>query len=128
MTTPEAPINPPGFVHSFRRLLETFVAILESRLELASVELREEKARVLILLALAGVVFFGAAMTLITLTALVVVLCWAYAAWTLAGFAVFYAVLAWLGYQALRRELRKPFFDDTITQLKKDREWLVPRH
>jgi uncharacterized membrane protein YqjE len=77
---------------------------------------------------LAGVAFFGVAMAVITLTALVVVLCWAYAVWTLGGFAVFYAVLAWLGYQALRRELRKPFFDDTITQLKKDREWLIPRH
>jgi uncharacterized membrane protein YqjE len=125
---PEADPSPLGFVQAFRRLLETFVAILESRLELASVELREEKARVLLLLALAGVALFGVAMAVIVLTTLVIVLCWAYAAWVLGGFAILYAVLALLGYQALRRELRKPFFDDTIAQLKKDREWLIPRH
>jgi len=124
---PESDSSPPTLMHTFRRLLETFVAIIESRLTLASVELQEEKSRAIVILMLIGAAMFAAAMAIIALTALVLVLCWSHAAWTLGGFAVFYTCLAIAGWRALRRVAEKPFLTDTIDQLKKDREWLIPR-
>lgn len=115
-------------MQAFRRLLETFVAIIESRVALASVEVREERARIIIILMLAGVAMFAGALAVVSLTALVLFLCWPHVVWTLAGVVIFYTCLALLGWRALQRELDKPLFADTIDQLKKDREWLNPRH
>jgi uncharacterized membrane protein YqjE len=115
-------------MQAFRRLLETLVAILESRLELASIELREEKARAIDMLLLGAVAVFCGAMAVVLLTVLVVLLCWPHAAWALGGFAVIYAGMALLGWRSLRRKLKKPFFAETIAQLQKDREWLIPRN
>jgi len=125
---PQNAANPPGLVHAFRGALDIVVALVETRLELASIEFREEKARGAAVLLLGAAAAFAAAMVVITLTALVVVLCWDHAAWALGGFAILYACLGCMAYLALRREMDKPFFEDTIGQLKKDREWLIPRN
>lgn len=119
--------SPPGILHAFRGLLETFVAILQSRLELVSVECREEIIRASGLLVLGAVAAFGAAMVGFTFTALIVVVFWAYAPWVLGGFVVFYAGMAFVAWRVLLKGLEKPFFVDTLAQLKKDREWLTPR-
>jgi uncharacterized membrane protein YqjE len=124
---PEAPTNSPGLVDSLRRLAETLVSIVETRVELVAVEAQQEKARAIITLTLAGAVLFAAVMVGVTLTALIVVVCWAHAALTLAGLAVIYAGGAFLGWRALKRELDKPILPDTIAQLKKDKEWLAPQ-
>jgi uncharacterized membrane protein YqjE len=124
---PETAATTAGLIQTFRRLLETFVAIIESRVELAAVELREEKARIVILLMLAGLTLFAVMMAAMLLTGLILYFCRAHLSWTLGCFGGFYACLSYLGWRGLRRELDKPFFADTAAQLKKDREWLIPR-
>ena len=123
----EAPNTSTGLVHAFRRLLDTFVALAESRLELATVEAKEERARAIVIVVLTAVMFFAGTMAVLLLTALGVYLCRANLKLALAGFALAYAGISFLVWRVLRRELQKPFFGETLGQLKKDRAWLIPR-
>ncbi len=118
----------PGIFGAFRRLLETFLAMAQSRLELAAVEWREEMVRAAGLLLMGAIAAFAAAMALITITALVCFVFWDHALWVLGGFALFYLLTALVLWRVLLRGLEKPFFVDTVAQLRKDREWLLPRN
>ena len=119
---------PPGIFVAFRRLLETFLAMAQSRLELAAVEWREEMVRAAGLLLLGAIAAFAAALAIMTITALVCFAFWDHALWVLGGFAVFYLSVALVLWRVLLRGLEKPFFVDTVAQLQKDREWLLPRN
>ena len=124
---PESETPTPPLLHSFRRLVETFIGILEARLDLLSVEVKEEKARAMLMVGMAGAAMFAAGMMMIMVTALVVYLCRAHLEWIIGGFIVFYGCLAVAAWKALKRNLEKPFLPETINQLQKDREWLIPR-
>jgi len=121
---------PGGVLDSFRRLCDSGLAQLQNRIELFSVELQEEKARLLRTVVLAAGVFFlaGVAVVMVTLTII----------W-LAGesarmpllilFSVLYLAGAVAGFLALRKLILStpPPFQDTISELKKDRDWLSSR-
>lgn len=105
-----------------RRLL----TIGENRLELLTVEVQEERERLLhaILLAL-GVAAFGL-LAGITATALIVVLCWSYSpVLALLTLTVFYGTAGGYLYRLLVARLRDAqTLGDTLDQLRKDRACL----
>src|SRR5690242_16850034 len=69
----ETPPPPAGILESLRRLGRTGAAVLQNRLELFSVELEEQKVRVVRLLVLAGAAIFLGNTALLTVSATIVV-------------------------------------------------------
>jgi len=116
-----------GIFGSVQRLIETLLAIAQNRLELASVELREEKTRAVSILIWAGLLIFLSFMAMIALTFLAVVAFWDQAVWVLAGFSAFYLIGGLVAWLSIKAKLKTPPFPETINQLKKDREWLLSR-
>jgi uncharacterized membrane protein YqjE len=107
------------------------VAVLENRLQLFSVELEEQKARLVKVLVLAGAAIFLGNTALLTVSATIVVLAGAEARVpVLIGLSVIYVVGAVWAFLALRTELRTapPPFKDSISELKKDGDWLKPQN
>lgn len=121
---------PGGVLDSFRRLCDSGLAQVQNRIELFSVEFQEEKARLLKTLVLAAGVFFLAGVTVVMVTLTVVWLAGESARLPLLiAFSVIYLAGATGGFFALRKMLQTapPPFQDTISELKKDRDWLNPR-
>lgn len=126
--------NTDGVVSSLKRMGETVVAVLQNRLELASVEFSEEKNRV-IEASLLGVIFsFFCLLSLGLGTLAVVALLWRFvgdaaALVGLVGFSLIYAGLAVAIYLRLRQAMKNwPIaFESTIAELKKDQACLTPK-
>lgn len=125
MAQPELSSGGPG--DSLRRILDSSLAILESRFELFATELQEEKLRLLeaLLWALVGIVL--GMLTLVMATATVVFLFWETSPLTALalGTLTYAAGTAW-AFFALNNRLKaapRPFAD-TIAEFDKDREWL----
>lgn len=119
--------NSKGLLSSLRNLLETGLAGLQNRIELFAVELREEKCRLIeILLWATAAVFLGMmAVTFVTLA--IVIYFWPHArVAALIGVSLFYVATALAAFYGLRTRLTKgPLpFDDTLREIKKDRECL----
>ncbi|GAA7762235.1 MAG: hypothetical protein COC14_02530 [Burkholderiaceae bacterium] len=117
----------PKFLESVRNLASSVVSMLQTRLELASVELAEERGRLMkvALLACFGLVFFS--MALMTFTLLVAIVFWESYRWQALGIII----LAYLACAAIclllaRRMVRRapPLFEATLAELDKDREML----
>lgn len=117
----------PKLLASLKTLAGTVVSMLQTRLELASVELVEEKERLL------GTAFLGMlavsliALCIMTLTALVVILCWDTYRWqSLAIMAALYGLGAAACLWKVRALLHHapPLFEATLAELDKDREIL----
>ncbi|MDE2203384.1 MAG: phage holin family protein [Burkholderiaceae bacterium] len=117
----------PKLFASLKKLAGTIVSMLQTRLELASVELAEEKERLL------GVAFLGMlavsliGLAIMTLTALVVILCWDTYRWqSLVIMAALYGFGAAACLWRVRTSLRRapPLFEATLAELDKDREIL----
>lgn len=122
METPSAP--PPGFMDSLRSLGDGLAATLQDRLELFTVELQEEKFRLIqtCLWISAGV--FTAMMTLTFASLTLVYLFWAEARLAvLGGLTAFYALALLAIVLALRRYLaRQPQpFAATLQEIGEDR-------
>lgn len=121
--------NPgPGLFGSLRRIACTFLAIVENRIEIASLEARQETRRLLTMLIAAGVAVACAFLGMVALTFLFVVAFWPQAIWVLLGFACFYLGITGGALLYLKKRLKEPLFPETITQLKKDRQWLFPQN
>jgi uncharacterized membrane protein YqjE len=126
-----ADVDPPSFglFRTFRKIGDTVLAAAQTRLELVSLELQEEKGRLIKLAVwLAAAVFLGVmAMVLVTLT---IVFAFGEEArvYVLAGLSLFYIVAALVAFFQIRSRLRKGLlpFADTISELKKDRSLLLP--
>ena len=91
--------------------------------------MEEQKVRVVRLLVLAGAAIFLGNTALLAISATIVVLAGEQArAAVLIGLSVIYAAGALWAFLALRKELRSggPPFQETISELKKDTEWLNP--
>ncbi len=126
------PDDPPrgGVFESLRGLCESGLALLQNRVELFSVELEEQKARLVRVLLLAAAAIFLANTAVLVVTACIVLLAGDSARVpVLIGLLLFYALAAVLAFLALRKELRSapPPFSGTLSELKKDRAWLTPR-
>ncbi|HOX00884.1 MAG TPA: phage holin family protein [Candidatus Paceibacterota bacterium] len=126
--TPPAPgaPGPPGLLRGLGRAL---LGLFQNRLELAAIELSEERHRLLKTLFLGALLFFTGILAAATLTAAVAALCWdSIGRWLLLGFGLFYAAVAIALALALRRRLAQwpPFLATTIAEIKEDRHSLPP--
>jgi len=117
----------PGIIDSVKRVGETALALLHNRLQLFSVELQEEKYRVLqgLLWLSTGVIliFLGLAMGVATVAVLV------HGQWGVVGLAGLTALLVIIGAIVLavmwnRLKSSGTPFSGTLQELRKDSEWL----
>ncbi len=116
-----------GMFDSLRRIGDSVLSLIHRRLELASLELQEEKYRLIDLLLRAAALVVLGILTLVTATALVVVIFWERS--PVAALAIvtgLYALAALLVALSIRAKIKHslPPLSDTIAELKKDRAWL----
>lgn len=118
--------NSTGLFGSVRRFVETVVAIVHNRVELAAIELQEEKSRAISLLIWSALLIFFGFMTVVALTLAVIFLFWEQKLIVAGSFAAFYLLAALVAFVAMKKKLQNPPvpFAETISQLKKDRDWL----
>ncbi len=119
-----------GLLGSLKQMLQTASQLLENRVELFLLELKEERLRLVaaLLLALAGGVC--ALMTLVLLTFTIVVVFWdEYRIPALVLLSVAYAAGAVGAFVSLRRRLRRwQAFAASLEQIKKDRACLETKN
>ena len=120
---------PPPLTHSLRGLLHSGVGLAQVRLELLSVEVREEAARLGRLWLLATVACVLVCLGLVFLSMLITVALWdSHRLLALTGFAVLFLTLGgvalWLTRQAAQQGSR--LFEASLAELKADRERLRP--
>ena len=119
----------PGMFDSMRRLLDHALGAFQNRVELLAVEFREEKVNVVELFIYVAAALFFAMMTVIVLTATVILLFSAeHRIYAAGGFSVVYLIGAIWSFMALKSRLKQTGvpFSESINELKKDREWLKP--
>jgi uncharacterized membrane protein YqjE len=124
---PDKASPPHGILASVRRLCDTGLGLLQNRVELFALEVEEQKARLVRVLLLAALtVFLGNTAVLVITATIVVVVGPKARVPVLIGLSLFYVLAALLALLALRKEMAAapPPFDDTVSELKKDREWL----
>jgi len=119
-----------GLMESLKRLTDTLLVIVRTRLELLSNEIEDERLYIEQKLFYGGValLFFG--LTAILLTAFVVVMFWdSYRLLVLAGFIVMYLVAGLLAWSAMRRLARQKtkLFSASLAELVDDCDQLAPR-
>jgi uncharacterized membrane protein YqjE len=129
MSEPEPSTTGP--VSSLRRMADSLLALLETRLQLFAVELQCEKLRMmewLLLLAVGGAVGFIGLLLAVGALALYAWANWRYAG--LVGLAVIFLAAAALLFWQLRARLRRqPVpFSDTLAEFKKDRACLQAKN
>ena len=115
----------PGFISSLAGLADNLLKTLQERIELISIELQEEKYRLVQLIIWISATVFAGGMTLTFATITIVYLFWDTARIAvLAGFTGLYGVALFFVVRALRRVFThqpKPF-EGTIESLTEDRE------
>jgi uncharacterized membrane protein YqjE len=119
--------RPRGVLESLRGICDNVVALLQNRLELFGLELQDQKERLVRLILLAvGVLFLGN-MAALVVTVTIVVLAGPEARKpVLVILSVLYVLATVAAFFALRKELRSgsPPLNDSVSELKKDRDWL----
>lgn len=118
-----------GLMESLRRLADTLLAIFQTRIELLSNEIEEERLRTgqMFLYGSIALLFLGLA--IIMLTVFFVVLFWdGYRMLVLGGFTALYFVAGLLVWNALRRMAREKsrLFSASLAELADDRDRLAP--
>ena len=116
-----------GVFESLRKICLNGLALVRNRVELFSVELHLEQARLIKLLVLAATAVLLANMAVLMGTALIIFLAGEKARVpVLVGLFLFYALAAAAAFFVLRRHLRSttPPFNETLSEMKKDCEWL----
>jgi uncharacterized membrane protein YqjE len=116
-----------GLFGSIRRMYDNAIGAVHSRIELAIVELQEERDRAVSIVVWSGVSLFLIFMAIVAFTFCVIIALWQYALWVGLGFGVLYLLGAVVCAAVVRSRLKSPFFAETLHQLRKDREWLSPR-
>ena len=125
---PDAAERPAaGFAAALSGIAATLVALLRTRLELATVEFEEERERIKTMLVLIVVATVFACFALVALSVLVVVWLWdRYPLAAIAGVAIFYAVLAAGAVFGLMQQIQahgRPFAA-TLDELERDADAL----
>lgn len=127
---PESDTSPKGLSGSIRRIALSLLGLIENRVQLFAVELQLERLRFLETL-----LKFGIAVSLAAVGLLLGTFTLAIYVWHVARYAGLVAMtLLFLGAGAfllwrLREHLRKSPtpFEQTLNQLKKDREWFTTK-
>jgi uncharacterized membrane protein YqjE len=123
--------EPGGLMESLKRMTGTLLVIFQTRLELLSIEVEEERLNIrqMLLFGSIALMFFG--LTMILLTTFVVVVFWgeSYRLQLLTGFAGLYFVAGALAWNALLRvaNRKSQLFSSSLTALADDRDQLAPR-
>lgn len=118
-----------GLMASIKRLTGTLLAIFQTRLELLSNEMEEERLRIgqMLLYGSVALLFFG--LTIMLLTVFLVVLFWdSYRLQVLGGLTALFFVAGLLVWNALRRLARErsKLFSSSLAELADDRDRLAP--
>lgn len=119
-----------GLLGSIERLFSTLIEVVQTRIELASNELEEERERLQEIVILGLVTSFLIGLGVVLLTIVLVMVFWdTHRMAVLAGFAAFYLVLGVIaGLRVLYIVRSKPrLFSATLSELDKDREQLSSR-
>jgi len=122
--------KPDGWMEALRPSGDSLLGLAQSRLELFTVEFQEEKLRAIYLL-----IWLTIALALLVAGVLVVVGALAIFLWNAAGYIglISLAVLTLAGAAGLLWRLHQRLhsgptpFNTTVTEFKKDREWLSKR-
>jgi uncharacterized membrane protein YqjE len=128
--TDKTPGGSKGLLESLAALATTLVAIAHTRLDLLSVDLEEDRERVLSLLVLTLAALFCLGVGVVLATILLVVAFWdthrVLALSGLAGFFLAVGMAAWIF--AMHKARTKPrLFAVSLSELLKDRQQLVSR-
>jgi uncharacterized membrane protein YqjE len=119
-----------GLMVSLKRLAGTLLAIIQTRLELLSNELEEERLRVRQMVLYGSVALFLFGMATMLMTAFVVVLFWdSYRLQVLAGMTLLFLLAGLLLLNSLRRmaQERSKLFSTSLSELSDDIDRLTPR-
>ncbi|MEO8330885.1 MAG: phage holin family protein [Gallionella sp.] len=119
----------PGLMESLKRMAGTLLAIIQTRLELLSSEMEEERLRVGQMMLYASVTLFFFGLATILLTAFVVVVFWdSYRLPVLAVFAIIYFAAGLLALNASRRlaSEKSKLFSASLAEIAEDRDQLAP--
>ena len=124
---PDHQPGPRGVFESLRKIGDSGVALLQNRLELLGLEIHEQKERLVKVLLLAiGMLFLGN-MAALVVTVTIVVLAGPEARKpVLIVLSLLYVLATAAAFFGLRKELRgsPPPLSDTVSELKKDRDWI----
>jgi uncharacterized membrane protein YqjE len=123
---PGAERVPAGLASALFGIAATLVALLRTRLELATVEFAEERERIKSMLVLIVVATMSACFAIVAVSVLIVVWFWDHPLAAIFGVALFYAVVAGGALAALRQQVRahgQPFAA-TLAELERDAEAL----
>ncbi|MDU0810321.1 MAG: phage holin family protein [Burkholderia sp.] len=112
-------------VDTFHRLVESIFRLLRTRFQLISIELAEEKKRLIVFIFLGFITVISAIMTLIVLTALVVIIFWnTYRLQALAALGALYALACIISILKVWINIRNSpiILQSTLNELEKDHE------
>jgi uncharacterized membrane protein YqjE len=118
-----------GLLESLKRMTSTLLAIIQTRLELLSNEIEEERLRVRQMMFYAGVALFLFAMATMLLTVFVVVVFWdSYRLQVLGGLTVLFFAAGLYFWNALRgmANARPKLFSASLAELSDDIDRLTP--
>jgi uncharacterized membrane protein YqjE len=121
---------PFSLLASLRRIADTVFCMVQNRIELLALELQEEKLWLISTMLWAGAAVFFCSLAIIFVVVTVV---WVVPEraqpWVLGGFSAFFVAFAVTAVSGLRRQLQeKPSsFSETVSELKKDIEWIRSR-
>ncbi len=122
--------NSTGLAESLKRMTDTLLSIVQTRLELLSNELEEERVHIGLLLFYGAIAFFFFGMSILLLTILVV------AAFgddhlllVLGGLIVLFVIAGGLSWWAFRQvaQKRSGLFSSSLDEFAQDRDLLSPR-
>ncbi len=120
----------PGAAQSLKSLLQHAAGLLGARLSLALLEIGEARDAFITVLVLAIAALVTASLTLIAVSALIIVLAWdAMGWWVILFLAMVYAGLSWLLWRAARSIILagRLGLPQTMAELRQDRDALFPK-
>lgn len=114
-----------GLMNSLRRASDSAMSIFKNRAELAMLELKEEKSRLIGAAVWGGVFIFASIMAVIAIAFTLLYYFWEQKLNVSIGLLAFCVVGALVAFFLIKRRLKTPKpFAETIAQFKKDRAWL----
>jgi uncharacterized membrane protein YqjE len=114
-----------GLLSSVRRISDTAVSIFKNRAELAVLEMKEEKARLISAAIWGGLFIFSSVMAMIAISGTLLFYFWDQKLYVAVAILVFSLIGALVAFFTVKRRVKTPMpFAETIAQLKKDRAWL----
>lgn len=117
-----------GLFTTLKALSSNLLAIIQTRLELLSTDVAEERERLLKLLVMVLVALFCLGVGVLLLALLIVIALWeSHRLYALAGMIAFFLIVgASVGWMALQKSRSQPrLFDASINELAKDRQDLT---